>query len=176
LSRPAWAGEPVRLVDPDPGWTAHGEHERDQLETLLAPWLVGRIEHVGSTAVPGLPAKPVLDLQALVPNLADAQSIATALAPHDWHYVDPDLDGRPWRRFYVKVVDGRRSAHLHVMTPGTPRWQQQIAFRDALRADPAVAADYARLKRALAAAHGHDREAYSTGKDDFVATVLATLF
>ena len=169
---PAWATEPVDLVDADPAWTVQGEQERDHLETLLAPWLIAHIEHVGSTAIPDLPAKPIIDLQAPVSNLRDPGPIAAALAPHDWHYVDPELDQRPWRRFFVKVTDGRRSAHLHVMTPDSPRWHQQIAFRDALRADPILTADYAALKRVLAAKHTDNREAYSAAKRNFIRTVL----
>ena len=107
---PDWATEPVDLVDADPSWTVRGEQERDNLETLLAPWLITRIEHIGSTAIPGLPARPIIDLQAPVTDLGDADPIAAALTPHAWHYVDPELDQRPWRRFFVKVTDGRRSA------------------------------------------------------------------
>jgi GrpB-like predicted nucleotidyltransferase (UPF0157 family) len=169
---PAWATEPVDLVDADPTWPARGEQERDQLEILLAPWLTARIEHVGSTSVPGLPAKPIIDLQAPVTDLADSDLIAAALAPHDWHYVAPDLDQRPWRRFYVKVTEGRRSAHLHVMPLDSPRWHEQIAFRDALRADPGLTSDYAALKRVLAAKHTDNREAYSVAKRGFVLSVL----
>lgn len=120
--------EPVDLVDADPGWTIRGEQERDYLETLLAPWLIARIEHIGSTAIPDLPAEPIIDLQALVADLRHADPIAAALAPRDWHYVGPDLDQRPGRRFFGKVTRGRRSVHLHVMTPDSPRWNQQIAF------------------------------------------------
>jgi GrpB-like predicted nucleotidyltransferase (UPF0157 family) len=170
---PPWATESVDLVDADPAWTLRGEYERDRLETLLAPWLIGRIEHVGSTSIPGLVAKPIIDLQAPVADLADADPLAAALAPHDWHYVDPNLDQRPWRRFFVKLTGGRRSAHLHVMTPDSPRWQQQIAFRDTLRADPILTADYAALKRVLAAKHTDNREAYSAAKGDFVKFVLS---
>jgi GrpB-like predicted nucleotidyltransferase (UPF0157 family) len=170
---PVWATESVALADPDPAWTLRGEKERDQLETLLAVWLIARIEHVGSTSIPGLVAKPIIDLQALIADFADADSLAAALAPHDWHYVDPDLDHRPWRRFYVKVIDERRSAHLHVMTPDSVRWHQQIAFRDTLRADLTLVADYAALKRILAGEHVDDREAYSAAKADFIQSVLA---
>jgi GrpB-like predicted nucleotidyltransferase (UPF0157 family) len=171
-SWPAWATEPVDLVDADPNWTVRGEQERGHLETLLAPWLTARVEHIGSTAIPDLPAKPIIDLQAPVTDLGDLDPIAAALAPHDWHYVDPDLDQRPWRRFFVKVTDGRRSAHLQVMTSDSPRWHQQIAFRDALRADPILTADYAALKHVLAAKHADDREAYTAAKSDFIRTVL----
>lgn len=169
---PVWATEPVDLVDADPAWIVQGEQERDHLETLLASWLIARIEHVGSTAIPGLPAKPIIDLQAPVADLCDSDPIAAALAPHDWHYVDPDLDQRPWRRFFIKVTDERRSAHLHVMTPDSRRWNQQIAFRDALRADTALTADYTTLKRALAAKYTDNREAYTAAKNDFIRTVL----
>lgn len=169
---PPWVTEPVDLVAAVPSWTIRGEQERDHLETLLTPWLIARIEHVGSTSIPDLPAKPILDFQALLADLAAAESIATTLAPHHWHYVGPDLDQRPWRRFFVKVTDGRRSAHLHVMTPDSPRWHEQIAFRDALRASPNLAADYAALKGGLAAKHTDDREAYSAAKTGFIRTVV----
>lgn len=170
---PAWATEPVHLADADPSWALRGEQEHDQLEALLAPWLIAQIEHVGSTSIPGLAAKPIIDLQALVADLVDPQPLVAALHPHGWHYVDPDLDRRPWRRFFVKVTEGRRSAHLHVMTPDSPRWHQQLIFRDALRANPVLVAQYAAVKRALASEHSDDREAYSTAKADFVASVLS---
>jgi hypothetical protein len=62
-----------------------------------------------------------------VTHLGGAHLITAALAPHDWHYVDPELDQRPWRRFFVKVTDGRRSAHLHLMPPDSPRWPPAAA-------------------------------------------------
>jgi GrpB-like predicted nucleotidyltransferase (UPF0157 family) len=169
---PPWAAEPVELVEADPAWRLQGEQERARLESLLARWLVDRIEHVGSTAVPGLRAKPIIDLQAPVATLRDSPSIGAALEPHGWHHVDPEVDQRAWRRFFVKVVDGRRRAHLHVMTPDSPRWHQQIAFRDALRVDAEATADYAALKRALATEYAADREAYSDAKSHFIEAVL----
>ena len=119
---------------------------------------------VGSTAVPGLAAKPILDLQAAVADLRCAPSIAAVLGPEHWHYVDPDLDARPWRRFFIKASDGHRVAHLHVMTLGSARWSEQLAFRDALRADRRLVESYAAMKVALAAQHADDREAYSAAK------------
>ena len=167
---PPWANEPVDLVAADPGWTVRAQQERDQLETMLEPWLIAAIEHVGSTSIPHLAAKPIIDLQAPVTDLADTESIAAILAPHDWHYVDPDLDQRSWRRFFVKVTGGRRTAHLHVRT--LTRRHEQIAFRDTLRAKPTLTAHYAALKHVLAATHADDREAYSAAKSDFIRSVL----
>ncbi len=171
---PAWATEPVELVAPDPGWRERGEQECRLLETSLAPWLVSGVDHVGSTAVPGLAAKPILDLQTMIADLDCAPRIAATLGPAGWHYVDPELDGRPWRRFYVKVNAGRRAAHLHLVTRNSARWHDQLEFRDALRGDPALAGRYATLKWALAAQHPADREAYTAGKADFVDAVLKT--
>jgi len=79
----------------------------------------------------------------------------------------------PWRRFFVEVTDGRRSAHLHVMTINSPRWSQQIAFRDALRADPSPIVEYAAVKSALAGKRTADRETYTAAKADFIRSVLA---
>ena len=170
---PVWAREPVQLHPPDEVWQHRGEQQCRILNVALAPWLLAPVEHVSSTAVPGLPAKPILDLQAAVFDLEHAPLIAAALAPAGWHHVPPHLDGRPWRRFFVLVVDDRRTAHLHVLTPATERWHEQLAFRDALRADPLLACRYAALKAGLAAEHADDREAYTAGKADFVRAVLA---
>jgi GrpB-like predicted nucleotidyltransferase (UPF0157 family) len=169
---PAWAAEPVHLSDADPTWALRGTEECHHLEAVLASWLVGPVEHVGSTAIPGLVAKPIIDLQAPVRVLTDVSSIVAALNPHAWHFVDPALDQRPWRRFFVKVIGGKRSAHLHVMTANSRRWCEQLAFRDALRGDPALVAQYAELKRALATAHRDNREAYSAAKTEFVLSVV----
>jgi GrpB-like predicted nucleotidyltransferase (UPF0157 family) len=86
--------------------------------------------------------------------------------------VDPDLDQRPWRRFFVKIADDHRRAHLHLMTAETPRWEQQLAFRDTLRGAPSLIRAYAELKRELATRHAIDREAYTAAKADFIHMVL----
>jgi len=169
---PAWATEIVEVHPPDPAWQEAGERERKALEKSLARWLIAPAEHVGSTAVPGLAAKPILDLQAAVADLGLAPLIVETLAPVGWHYVAPELDQRPWRRFFVKVAGDRRVAHLHVMAAHTARWEEQLAFRDALRADPDLVQAYAALKRDLAVQHTADRESYSAAKSDFVRAVL----
>jgi len=169
---PAWATEQVALHPPDTGWQQCGERECQRLDAVLGRWLLAPVEHVGSTAVPGVAAKPILDLQAAVADLACAPRIATVLAPTGWHHVPPALDRRPWRRSFVQVIDGHRSAHLHLMTLGSPRWDEQLTFRDALRADRALAQRYAALKQRLVARHADDREAYTTAKSAFIRAVL----
>jgi len=170
---PAWPIEPVFVVDYDEGWALQASQERQRLHDLLGPWLVDDVHHVGSTAVPGLPAKPIIDLMAGVGSLDDAPAMARVLAPYEWHLVPAELDARPWRRLFVKVAAGHRVAHLHLLDPRTRRWAEQLRFRDRLRARPALAAEYAALKRRLARAHADDREAYAEGKAAFVRRVLA---
>jgi GrpB-like predicted nucleotidyltransferase (UPF0157 family) len=170
---PAWATEPVFIVGHDQSWALQAARERRRLLHLLRPWLVDDIHHVGSTAIPGLPAKPVVDLMAGVGSLDDAPAMARVLAPRDWHLVPRELDARPWRCLFVKVAAGRRVAHLHLLEPGTTRWAEQLRFRDRLCAQPALAAEYAVLKRRLAREHADDREAYAEGKAAFVRRVLA---
>jgi GrpB-like predicted nucleotidyltransferase (UPF0157 family) len=172
---PAWAHEKAQVLPHDPRLADRARTERGRLARLLAPWLVDGVEHVGSTAVPGLAAKPVIDLMASVadPDVLVVQA-GEQLAADGWCYVPPELDRRPWRRFFVKPDDSgqRRVAHLHVIRAGHPRWAEQIAFRDALRRDDQLAGSYANLKRRLAAQHAVDREAYSEAKARFVADAL----
>jgi GrpB-like predicted nucleotidyltransferase (UPF0157 family) len=172
---PQWAHERAEVRPHDPGLIARAETERAWLAGLLEPWLVDGVEHVGSTAVPGLAAKPVIDLMASVddPDAVVAQA-GERLAADGWCYVPPELDRRSWRRFFVKpdASGQRRIAHLHVIRAGNPRWSEQIAFRDALRDDDQLARRYGDLKRMLAAQHADDREAYTDAKAKFIADTL----
>ncbi|HEX8006393.1 MAG TPA: GrpB family protein [Trebonia sp.] len=172
---PPWAYEKPELHPHDPRWADRARTERAGLAKLLAPWLVDGVEHVGSTAVPGLVAKPVIDLMASVsdPDTVVDQA-GERLAADGWCYVPPELDQRPWRRFFVKpdTFGRRRVAHLHVIRAGHPRWAEQLAFRDALRGDDQLAERYQDLKQRLTAQHANDREAYTDAKAEFVAGVL----
>jgi GrpB-like predicted nucleotidyltransferase (UPF0157 family) len=173
---PPWAYETPEIRPHDPRLLLAAETERGRLAELLAPWLADGVEHVGSTAVPGLAAKPVIDLMASVRDLSAVVAQAgDGLAADGWCYVPPELDQRPWRRFFVKPDESgqHRVAHLHLIQAGHPRWAEQLAFRDALRRDGQLARQYADLKRLLAARHVGDREAYSAAKAAFVANALA---
>ncbi|GAB2820656.1 GrpB family protein [Lentzea nigeriaca] len=173
---PAWAYERPEVRPHDPRWIVRAEAECSRLSGLLATWVVDGVEHVGSTAVPGLAAKPIVDLMVSVTDLDAVVAQASELLEADgWAYVRPELDGRPWRRFFVKpdASGQRREAHLHLILAGHPRWTDQIRFRDALRNNARLAQAYEDLKRRLAAENGNDREAYTEGKAAFVASVLA---
>lgn len=161
---------PIELVPPDPSWPARFEQERKLLEEALAPWLTGGVHHVGSTAVPGLAAKPVIDILAGVESLETSRASFDALAALDYSYAPYRAEEMHW---FCKPSPAHRTHHLHLMPAGSRRYRDELAFRDALRAAPQLARQYAELKHRLAAQYREDREAYTEGKAPFVAGVLA---
>jgi GrpB-like predicted nucleotidyltransferase (UPF0157 family) len=173
---PPWAYAKPEVRAHDARLIELASTEKARLVVVLAPWLMDGVEHVGSTAVPGLAAKPIIDLMASVRDLdAVALQAGQPLAADGWCYVPPELDsGGSWRRFFVKPDESgqHRYAHLHLIAAGHPRWAQQIAFRDALRRDDDLAERYADLKRRLATEHAEDREAYTDAKGEFVREAL----
>lgn len=169
---PVWATEKVEIVAFNPEWVEIGRQENKRLFELLSPLGILEVEHIGSTSVAGLPAKPIIDLMANLKTYDNLDAIIDILSLHDWHYVPPELDERLWRRFFVKVKDDRRVAHLHLMLEGELRWEHQQLFRDKLRNDVSLVEQYAELKQALSQQYKHDREAYSASKKDFIMKVL----
>jgi GrpB-like predicted nucleotidyltransferase (UPF0157 family) len=175
---PPWATAAAVIVPYDPGWTARARQFAGELTATLGPWLLRPVEHVGSTAIPGLTAKPVIDLMALVKSKDETAAAAgAALAERSWQHVPPEADDRPWRQSFVRVSDDgqRRLAHLHLMSAGAARWDEQLRFRDGLRASAGLRDEYASVKTRLAADFGSDRERYTAAKADFIRQTLATL-
>jgi GrpB-like predicted nucleotidyltransferase (UPF0157 family) len=160
------------VVPWDPAWSSRACELAVDLGPRLARWLDGRIEHVGSTSVPGLSAKPVIDLLAPAKSLAASAEADGALTEAGWHLVPPELDLRPWRRMYVLPEGDRRIAHLHLVERQHPRWRDTVRFRDELRRRPDLADAYSRLKLRAAKAHRQDREAYTEAKSAFIDEVL----
>ena len=164
--------EEVALEAYNDAWPARFVAERDRLLGLL-PLSFIDIEHIGSTAVPGLMAKPIIDMLAGVASMAEARSLSPVLL--DAAYTtsaefNAALSDRQW---FMRWADGHRTHHLHVVVHGSPAWAQHLRFRDALRADPVLAAAYAALKAELALRHPDDREAYTSAKAEFVRSVVA---
>jgi GrpB-like predicted nucleotidyltransferase (UPF0157 family) len=169
---PKRAVESIEVVPPNPDWIEAGRAEVKELMLRLSPYGVKEVEHVGSTSIRDLPAKPIIDVMAMIPSFDEVEEIAGKLAEDDWHYVPVELDERPWRRFFIKVEHDRRVAHLHLMMEGEPRWEQQRLFRDRLNGNPTLRKEYAELKKRLATQFPDDREAYSDGKAAFIERVL----
>lgn len=172
---PVWATEPVEIKTPDPAWLKKGCYEVNRLREHLSQYGVSEVEHIGSTSIPNLPAKPIIDLMAKISSYGDLEEIATKLRPDSWNYVPPELDGQEWRRFFVKVKNDRRECHLHLMLENEERWEKQLQFRDILRENPNLIRQYADLKRKLAEEYKGDREAYTEAKTDFIKSVLESI-
>ena len=169
---PAWVTEPVALHPPDPAWAEAGRSEAARLTALLDEAAVPPVHHIGSTAVPDLAAKPILDFA-----VASTDRHATAHGLHvrldeDWVLVPDGLHPLPIR-LLVRVVGLRRHSHLQVIDVGDPHLGRLLAFRDALRADPEARASYAAAKRTAATAHTEDRAAYTAAKAASIAETLS---
>jgi GrpB-like predicted nucleotidyltransferase (UPF0157 family) len=168
------ADQRVEIVDYDPGWPGRFAGQRSVVEELLGPWLSGPVEHIGSTAVPGLRAKPVIDMLAPVGSLAGAQAAVPVLADAGWLFW-PDDPCRHYRLWFLRPSPEARTHHLHVIEDGHPHATALLAFRDALRADEELRSEYASLKDRLAEQHPDNRNAYSNAKGSFVQQALRRL-
>jgi GrpB-like predicted nucleotidyltransferase (UPF0157 family) len=152
----------LAIVPYDPAWPGMFEAERARLEAVLEPWLEAGIHHVGSTSVPGLPAKPIIDMLAGVGDLDEARGAFDPLAALGYEY----LPHRPEAHRFE-----RPGHHLHLTVPGSDLWRERLAFRDALRERAELRSAYAEWKR-VHAAYG-PAVAYTESKWPFVAPVLA---
>ena len=162
----------VVITEYDPCWPSLFAQESARLRTGLPPHLITRIEHFGSTAVPQLAAKPIIDLLVGVRSLAMAQQVAvTPLAQLGYAYWQENPD--PRRLFFVKGLppNGPRTHHVHMVEPHSPLWER-LRFRDYLCQHADEAARYAQLKYRLAQDLAGDREAYTKAKADYIESVM----
>jgi len=157
---------PIEVVDYEPEWPSKFESEASRLREGLGD-LALRIDHVGSTSVPGLAAKPIVDIQVSVPDISDLDSYRVPLEKLGYEYAyDPDFVEYPFFGWPARTQP--RTFNLHVCEAGTEWEQRHLRFRDLLRSDPTACAEYAALKRELALKHGNDVEAYVNDKDAFI--------
>jgi GrpB-like predicted nucleotidyltransferase (UPF0157 family) len=159
----------VRLVPYRKEWARLFRTEAKHLTAALEEQ-VRSVEHVGSTAIPGLASKPVLDILAGVASLDGARnSISTLERLHYEFRLDEEI---PDRLFFRRRVGGRRTHHLSLAEPGSGFYVRTVLFRDYLRAHPDAVAEYEAVKRELAARFPRDRDAYMRGKTSFIVRAL----
>jgi len=158
-------------VDYDPAWPDKFEQERRLLSAAIGGWVSGGIHHVGSTAVPGLPAKPIVDILVGIRSLDQGRSCLDSLAALEYVYAPYLAEEMLW---LCKPRPARRTHHLHLVPTGSQRYRDELAFRDRLREDGGIAADYVALKRRLASRFENDREAYTAAKSGFIRRALAS--
>ncbi len=152
------------VVPYDPEWPRWFEAERATLERVLAPWLVQGIHHIGSTSVPGLAAKPIIDMIAGVRELEEARAAFEPLYALGYRH----REHRPEAHLFWKAAYG-----VHLTEAGSDLCRERLAFRDALRAEPALAAEYEEWKLRHATGSAGRGGSYTADKRPFVARVLA---
>jgi len=163
---------PVELVPHDPAWAARAEALIAEIHAAGAG-VFRAVHHMGSTAIPGIPAKPVIDLLAEVEGLEALEAARGALAGLGWRWRGEN--GLAGRRYFTRddPETGTRAAHLHVYARGDTAIAWHLAFRDRLRAEPATADAYAQEKARCAALHPDDSAAYTACKQAWTDTVAA---
>ena len=158
----------IEVVPYDPEWAQRFREEAEQLLEVFGS-LVVAVHHVGSTAVPGLEAKPIIDILVVVRDLEQVHHYNEAMATRG--YIPKGSFGIQGRRFFIKGTETERTHHIHVFARGHPAIRRHLAFRDYLRAHPDRARAYGRLKAKLARRFRHDIEGYMAGKDAFIKTI-----
>jgi GrpB-like predicted nucleotidyltransferase (UPF0157 family) len=164
--------EPVHIVTYDPSWPAIFAEERNRILEAVRQW-VEKVEHIGSTAIPGLDAKPVIDLMAGLKSMTDASSCVEPLTNLGYSYWAEGA--QPHHHLFVRFVDpamSTRTHNLHLVEAGGQYWEERLLFRNYLRKHPETAKEYAELKYWLASRHRDDREVYTEAKADFVSGVV----
>jgi GrpB-like predicted nucleotidyltransferase (UPF0157 family) len=157
----------VRVVAYTPEWAHLFEEERRCLQDALGAFAL-RIEHVGSTSVEGLAAKPIIDIAVAVGDLSRVETCVGALAALGYEHKGEN--GVPGRQYFAKGQP--RTHHLHMFESESEGWRAHLRFRDRLRAYPSLVEEYAKLKRRLAGEFPTDRGAYTKAKASFVERVL----
>jgi GrpB-like predicted nucleotidyltransferase (UPF0157 family) len=162
-------GAGIEIRPYHPGWAHEFAKVRDELVAALQTRPLD-VEHVGSTSVPGLAAKPIIDIFVPVPNLADSVALIPALQAIGFEF-RPD-DELPDRHYFTRTVQGLRRHHVSLAERNSMYARNTLTFRDALRRDPVLAARYAELKMTLASEVGTRRLDYLNGKTGFILDVL----
>lgn len=159
----------VNLSDYNPNWEKDFEYERKRILAVLGDKVVG-IEHIGSTSIKGLEAKPIIDIIVGVQDLDKVSNFVNPLSEIDYEYVPkPEFKDR---KFFRKGLWGQGTCHLHVCKFNSSEWIEKLLFRDYLKLHPQVAEAYASLKKELASKYQFDRPTYTMKKEPFIKTII----
>ncbi len=175
-SRPFPAGynpdkDKIEIVEYDPAWPKLFLKEKTALAKALKKFKGLKIEHFGSTSIPGLAAKPIIDIMVAVQNFELWPKLVAPLKAMGYHYWGTHEEDM----LFIKGIDPlgpKRTHHVHIYEFQGPRWKNELAFRDYLRSHEPEAREYESLKRKLAKAYRLNREAYTKGKESYIRSVM----
>ena len=159
----------VDVVPYNPEGATEFEREKARILNACGSKVVA-VEHIGSTSVPGLAAKPIIDIAVGIRRLKDAKKLLPALKKLNYHFYK---EFQRQRLFVAKGPDERRTHYLHVMRYNGAKWKTDQLFRNYLRSHPKAVQQYADLKQKLAQTHPDDRRAYADEKDAFIKSIIA---
>ncbi len=165
----------VKLVPHNPKWEKLFEKEKQLLKKTFGDTILA-IEHIGSTAIPGIPAKPIIDINIGVKSLDVARDMKEEFDrlgyEHRPFVPDKTKDDLKWQELYVKGPEAKRTHYVHVTVFGGDYWKNDLLFRDFLRKNPERAKQYAKLKEQLAEKYADDRATYTENKEQFINETL----
>lgn len=164
----------ILLTPYQPSWSRLFDIEQERIERALQPDSP-RIEHIGSTSIPGLAAKPVIDVLVGLPSFDLAPIAVERMVAHGYVYLPDYEDGMPFRRLFIREADGVRISNVHMVEVDTPFWIRHLAFRDHLRAHPDVRDQYQQIKLNLATREWDSVNDYAQAKTDFIRAVEARI-
>ena len=165
----------VKLVPHNPKWSELFDDEKQLLKNTFGDIIIA-IEHIGSTAISGIPAKPIIDMNIGVESLEVARSMKEKFEKLGYEH-RPFVPGKTkdelkWQELYVKGPEAKRTHHVHVTVYGNNYWKNDLLFRDYLRKNPVRVKQYGELKEALAQKHADDRGTYTKVKEQFINETL----
>ena len=164
----------VRIVPYNPTWAKMFEQEKQALEEMFGSRILA-VEHVGSTAVPGLSAKPIIDINVAIASLTDVQDFIEKLPGLGYQYLPDRSYPTPeyaYRHFFTKGPESSRTHYLKLIELHNKEWEDAIFFRDCMRRNKTARDNYAVLKRQLAEKYADDRASYTESKAEFIQDII----
>lgn len=161
----------VRLIEYDPSWPARFDDEARRIAEAVDEHAIA-IEHYGSTSIPGMVAKPTIDIQLGVKDLSVVEVISPSLSRIGYEFAPELIERMPGRMFFGKGPRGAADFHLHVVEWGSVSWEEPLLFRDRLRRDPEAANEYRAIKLMALETGDEDRNKYSQAKKPFIRSIV----
>ena len=162
-------GGHVEIAEYDLEWPRIFAHEAGVILKACRPWIT-EVHHVGSTSMPGLAAKPILDMVPIAANPVECANAISGMTKLGYRFRGEN--GIPGRFYFDRIIDGRTIVHAHMLPVGHPEVRRHLMFRDYLRTHPEAARDYERLKRVLASMYRDDRPTYTEAKAEFINEII----